>query len=157
MALDGIELDSVDDRIMISKIETGDGKENIQTVGLWGDGAGSRVTGIHRDSFEITVKFRIRLKKRDMAEREEVVEKANAWAAGGSTLTVNYKENRMIRVFPAQFATAGDPWEWTREYAIVFRACGVPYWQEREPESVRRTNVSSAAMVFGVISRPTSA
>ena len=150
VALDGVELDGVDSRIMISKIETADGKETISAVSLWGDTAGSRVTNVHRDSIEITVKFRIRLKKRSMAEREEVIEKANAWAFGGGWLTTNYKTNRKIRVFRAQAAGAGDPWEWTKEYSIVFRACGVPYWQERNPEIVMRQGVSSAAVVLGV-------
>ena len=61
VALDGVQLDSVDSRIMIQRIETGDGKENISAVSLMG-GSGSRVTNIHRDSIEITVKFCIRLK-----------------------------------------------------------------------------------------------
>ena len=150
VALDDVQLDSVDDRIMISKIETGDGKENIQSVSLWGNSAGSRVTSIHRDSIDITVKFRIRLKKRDMQEREEVIEKANAWAFSGGWLTTNYKTNRRIRVFRAQAAAVGDPWEWTKEYTIVFRACGVPYWQEEDPSSIQKLNVSSANLVIGV-------
>ena len=108
VALDGVELDSVDSRIMISKIETGDGKDNVQTVSLWGDSTGSRVTNVHRDSLDITVKFRIRLKKRNMAEREEVIEKVNAWAFSGGWLTTNYKDNRRIRVFRQQAATPGD-------------------------------------------------
>ena len=150
VALDGVQLDAVDDRIMISKIETADGKENISTASLWGDSTGSRVTSIHRDSIDITVRFRIRLKKRSMAEREEVIEKANAWAFSGGWLTTNYKDNRRIRVFRAQAAGAGDPWEWTKEYAIVFRACGVPYWQEEEPNSVQKQSVSSASLTMGV-------
>lgn len=150
VALDGVELDSVDSRIMISKIETGDGKDNVQTVSLWGDSTGSRVTNVHRDSLDITVKFRIRLKKRNMAEREEVIEKVNAWAFSGGWLTTNYKDNRRIRVFRQQAATPGDPWEWTKEYAVVFRACGVPYWQEEKPNSVQKQSVSSANLVVGV-------
>ena len=141
-ALDGVQLDSVDNRIMISRIETGDGKENISTVSLAGEGFGSRVTSIHRDLIDVTVKFRIRLKKRDMAERELVLEKANAWALNGGWLTTNYKTGRRIRVFRAQAATAGDPWDWTREYAIVFRACGVPYWQESTASSATASGSS---------------
>ena len=150
VALDGVQLDSVDDRIMISRIETGEGKENIQSVSLWGDSTGSRITSIHRDSIDITVKFRIRLRKRRMEEREEVVEKVNAWAMNGGWLTTNYKTNRRIRVFRAKAAVAGDPWEWTKEYAVTFRACGVPYWQEQNAETVMFPNVSSKNITFGV-------
>ena len=149
VALDGVELDSIDYRIMIQKIEVADGKENISTVSLMG-GSGSRVTNIHRDSLDVTVKFTIRLRKTEMAAREEILEKVNAWAFAGGWLTTNYKENRKIRVFRAQAAAAGDPWNWTKEYAIVFRACGVPYWQELNAETVMFTNVASKVITFGV-------
>lgn len=151
VALDGVQLDSVDDRIMISRVETGDGKENISTVSLWGDGTGSRVTAMHRDSIDITVKFRIRVKKRDMSDREEVLEKVNAWAAAGGVLTTNIKPGRKITVFRAQAAGAGDPWEWTKEYSIIFRACGIPYWQEDTPatKSVTSTDGTSASLTVG--------
>ncbi len=149
VALDGVQLDEVDYRIMIQKIESGDGKENINTVSLMG-GSGSRVTNIHRDSLDVTVKFTIRLRKTEMAAREEILEKINAWAFAGGWLTTNYKENRKIRVFRAQAAGAGDPWNWTKEYAIVFRACGVPYWQEANAETVMFTNVASKVITFGV-------
>jgi len=149
VALDGVQLDEIDDRIMIQKIETGDGKENVNVVSLAGD-SGSRVTSIHRDSIDVTVKFTIRLRKTEMADREKILEKANAWAFGGGWLTTNYKENRRIRVFRAQAAGAGDPWDWTKVYEIVFRACGVPYWQEKDPQSVMRQNTNSESMTLGV-------
>ena len=63
VALDGIELDSIDDRIMIQKVETADGKESVSTVDLFGVGSGSRVTSIHRSTLDVTVKFTIRLRK----------------------------------------------------------------------------------------------
>lgn len=149
VALNGVQLDGIDERIMIQKIETGEGKENINTVSLAG-ASGSRVTGRHRDSIDITVKFTIRLRKTEMADREAILEKANAWAYGGGWLTTNYKENRRIRVFRAQAAEAGDPWDWTKVYAIVFRACGVPYWQEENPQSLMRLNTQSESMTLGV-------
>ena len=34
--LDGVQLDEIDSRILIQKIETGDGKENISAVSLAG-------------------------------------------------------------------------------------------------------------------------
>ena len=149
VALDGVQLDSADDRIMITRVETGDGKTNIQTVSLWGDGVGSRVTSMHRDSLDINVRFRIRLKKRNMSEREEVLEKVNAWAMAGGWLTCGFRENRRIRVFLAAPAGSGDPWEWTREYTLVFRACGVPWWQEELPTITRKTDFTGGSVVIG--------
>ena len=68
VALDGRQLDEIDWRIMIQKIETADGKENISAVSLMG-GSGSRVTSEHRDSLDVTVKFTLRLRKTEMAEQ----------------------------------------------------------------------------------------
>lgn len=147
-ALDGVELDGIDNRIMISRVETGAGKENISAVSLYG-GSGSRVTEVHRDSLDVTVRFFIRLKKREMAARSEVLEKANAWAYAGGWLTSNIKPERRIRVFLAQAAEAGDPWDWTREYALVFRACGVPYWQTTNPEVAQKVNTSGCSFTLG--------
>ena len=149
VALDGVWLDEVDSRIIIQKIETSDGKESINITSLAGS-SGSRVSSPpHRDSLDILVKFAIRVKKKEMAEREMILEKVNAWAFAGGWLTVNYKSNRRIRVFRAQAAGAGDPWEWTKQYQIVFRACGVPYWQEDQPETLSRANVSDETFQFG--------
>ena len=56
VALDFRELDELDPRILIQGVEPGAGKDTIGTVSLWG-GTGSRVTGRHRDSLDVTVKF----------------------------------------------------------------------------------------------------
>ena len=149
VALNGVQLDEVDDRIMIQRVETGDGKENVSAVSLAGR-SGSRVTGQHRDSLDITIKFCIRYRKRNMAERTEVLEKVNAWALGGGWLTVNFKTNRRICVFRAQPVSEGDPWDWTKEYQLVMRACGMPYWQQESPVILQRQNTSSVTLRLGV-------
>jgi len=148
VALNGAQLDAVDDRIIIRRVETGDPKINVSTVGLPADG--SRVTAMTRESIDVTVKFCIRLKKKCMADREAVLEKVNAWAAMGGKLTTNFKTDRKIMVFLAQPATAGDPWDWTKEYTLVFRACGVPYWQEDAGTSTSKTAVSSSSFSMTV-------
>ncbi len=149
VALDGVQLDEIDDSIIIDRIETADGKENISTVSLAG-AAGARVTTIHRDSMDISVKFRLRLRKTEMATRESVLEAINQWAFPGGWLTTNYKTDRRIRVFRAQAAGIGDPWDWTKEYTIVFRACGVPYWQEETANTLQRADVTDSTLTMGI-------
>ena len=148
VALDGVELDSIDDRIIITKVEEPDGKEQFSAVSLWGSN-GSRVTELHRDHLDVTVKFVIRIRKRDMAGREEVLEKVNAWACAGGWLTLNYRENRRIRVFMLQAAGMGDAWDWTREFAVTFRACGVPYWQETGGTIIDRRGINGGTFQVG--------
>lgn len=132
VALNGVWLDSVDDRILTQGIEESAGKENISAVGVWG-GAGQWITNQHRDSLDVVVRFSIHQKKNDMQARSDVFEKVNAWAAAGGWLTVNYKADRRLWVVCAQPPTAGDQWNWTGIYAITFRAYSVPYWQQAEP------------------------
>lgn len=155
VALNGVQLDSIDNSIVIQGIDEADGTEDIESVVLYGTG-GSRVTSIHRKELSVTVRFSILLRKDRMAEREEVLEKVNAWAYGGGWLTTNYKTNRRIRVFRVQAPGMGDARNWTKEFTILFRACGVPYWQEENPEAVTVQNASSRTISFGVRGSETS-
>lgn len=147
-ALNGVELDSVDNRILIQGIEEAAGKEQISAVSLFG-GVGQRITNRHRDSLDVTIRFSINIKKGDMQARSDVFEKVNAWAAGGGWLTVNYKEDRRLRVICAQYPAAGDMWKWTNIYSIVFRAYAVPYWQDATPKKLMASG-GSMNKVFGV-------
>lgn len=148
VALDGIELDSVDSRILIQGIEPAAGKDQITAVSLWG-GTGSRVTAEHRDSLDVAVRFTINEKSYRPAERDTVLEKVRAWAAAGGWMTVNYKPNRRIRVICAQQPAEGDAAS-RRQFQINFRAYGVPYWQQADPAILRITGSSGGQRDFGV-------
>ena len=146
-ALDGVQLDEIDERILIQKIEPAAGKDQENAASLWG-GTGSRVTNEHRDSLDVTVQFSLDMKRGSYTERSEVFEKIAGWAAGGGWLTISTKPERKIRVKCAQIPGEGDALDWTSRYSIVFRAYGVPYWQEENAQQVRLNNVSSASQRF---------
>lgn len=149
VALDGVQLDSVDGRILIQSIETAAGREQISAVSLAG-GAGSRVTGKHRDYVDIVVKFSINEKSYRPEARDEVLEKVNTWAAAGGWMTVNYKPDRKIRVIAEQLPGEGDIRNRGNSYAITFRAYGVPYWQEDTGTVVRIQNTQSVTRQVGL-------
>lgn len=130
VSLGGAQLDELDNRIIIAGIKESKPKETISTVSLMG-GSGSRITGRHRDSIDVTVTFRLDIRKRDMEEREGLLEMIRGWAAGGGVLEVNYRPDRILRVACVENAEGGDAWEWTQDYSIVFRAMGVPNWQTK--------------------------
>ena len=134
VALNGVQLDELDDRINIKGIEEGAGKETIGAAAMAG-GAGQRITNRHRDTVDVTVKFSMLIEPELLQERSALLEKINAWAAGGGYLTVNYKENRRLQVICAQAPGAGDQYEWTSVYTITFRAYALPYWEEETPKS----------------------
>lgn len=149
-ALDGVQLDEIDPRILIQGIEPAAGKDNIATVSLW-NGDGSRVTGIHRDTLEVVVKFSMDIKKNQYQARSELFERVMGWAAPGGWLELEQKPGRRLRVILAQLPSEGDPLEWTNRYSITFRAYGVPYWQQIVPQQLRRENVSTVTSDFQVL------
>lgn len=147
VALNGNQLDQVDSRIVIRGIDIAAGKEAISAEAVYG-GAGSWVTSRHRDSLDITVRFAIRLKKGSESLRSRILEDVNSWAAGGGWLTVSSKEARQICVIAASLPGDADARDWTREYAIIFRAYGVPYWQETEGYVLRSVLTNSGSWVM---------
>lgn len=132
VALDGIMLDELDERILVLGVSEAAGRENVNAVSRFG-GYGQRVTSRHRDTLDVSVRFGLRIKAWDMEARSELFEKITAWAVPGGWLTVNYKPNRRLHVCCEQLPGAGDQAEWTAEYSITFRAYGVPYWQQETP------------------------
>ena len=128
VALNGTQLDSVDNRINIKAVEEGAGKETIGAASLAGR-SGQRITNRHRDTLDVVVKFSIN-EPDSLQDRETILESVNKWAAGGGALTLNYKAGRVLNVICAQCPGAGDAYDWTAVYAITFRAYEVPYWQE---------------------------
>lgn len=149
VALNGIQLDEVDDRICISSVEPADGRESITAVDA-AAGYGQRITGMRRQTVDMVVKFRIHEKGRSeagMQARGEVLEAVNAWAAGGGYMTVNYKPDRRLHVILAQAPGEGSLWDYSKEFQITFRAYGVPYWEQETAKTITfGGNVASGNM-----------
>lgn len=148
IALNGVQLDEVDERILIQSINAGAGKENAGAVAI-GRG-GSRFTGRKRESTDTTVEFSIPIDMDNMAARTEVFEKVAAWAAGGGWITTSEKPNRRIYGELAQFPAAGDMYEWTSRYTITFRSYGVPYWEENDPVMAYTEDVQTGGGILTV-------
>lgn len=155
IALNGIQLDEVDERILIQSIEPQAGKEQTNAVSMWG-GDGSRVTAQHREYLDVAVKFSLRIKPDAFMDRGELLEKVNAWATGtgagrsGLMLTTNTKPGRKLIVIPWQLPGDGDALAWTNQYQITFRAYGVPYWQDELGTILRILDADSVNRQFGV-------
>lgn len=129
VALGGQHLDAVDSAVVIRSVDPGTPKETVNTVNRMG-GSGSRVTGTHPDYLEIKVTYAIDLPKTQMAARRAVFDAVNAWAEGGGWLTVNWMEGKRAYADYVILPSSGSMFEWTNEYTIVFRAYGVPFWQD---------------------------
>ena len=143
VALNDVQLDELDERILVLGVNDGAGRETLNAVSRFG-GIGQRITTRHRDTLDITVSFGLRIKAWDMAARSELFEKVVAWAQDGGWLTVNYKPKRRIYVACAQLPAPGDLAEWTSGFSIVFRAYGVPYWQTDNPVQINLNSTRAA-------------
>lgn len=152
VALNGVWLDDVDSRIVISGIESGDGKESISATDA-ASGYGQRITGNRRSTLDVAVKFRLLEHGKDVTglqARAELLEIVNAWAANGGYLTLNYKPDRRLSVILAQAPGEGALWDFTKEFTMTFRAYGVPYWEQemaRTASTGGGSNTSSATIV----------
>ena len=134
-ALDGVQLDEIDGRIVIQGVQTASGKTSMTGISLFGRD-GQRLTNVQRDTIDVQVNFGMLIRKTNLAARAELLDLVNNWAAaalpenGGAWLTVNYKTNRRMRVVLAEPAEEGDLKDWTNTFHITFRGYGVPYWQD---------------------------
>lgn len=149
VSLGGAQLDEIDERIIIQGVEPAAGKDTINSVAQWG-GDGSRVTGIHRDSLDVQVKFSLNMKRDQFDQRSAVFDAINSWAAKGGWLRTTTKPGRKLRVILAQVPGEGDPFAWTNQYTTTFRAYGVPYWQDESATQVLREGVKKTSFSFGV-------
>ena len=147
--LEGVQLDELDERIIISGIDEAAGKETISAVGS-SAGNGQRITGRRRDTLDVTVKFQMAIKSGDMEARSELLDKVNAWASGGGWLKVGHRPGKRLLVVLAQAPGGGDIFNWSNEFSIVFRAYSVPYWADSSDTTVTSTTVASGAVNIDV-------
>ena len=138
VALNGVQLDSLDSRILISGFDEAAGKDVINAVSI-GFGDGQRITAKRRDTLDVTVKFNLNIKNNDMAARDVLLDKINAWAAPGGVLTANHKTGKQLTVVLAQAPGGGDQFFWQNEFTLVFRAYAVPFWENTTATSVTLT------------------
>ena len=146
VSLNGVHLDSLDNRILITGVDEAAGKESISAVSS-AAGTGQRVTGMRRDTLDVTVKFALAIKPRDMTGRSELLEAINAWAAAGGDLKLNYRPNRLLKVICAQAPGAGDQFKWDNEFSITFRAYSIPYWQSDVIENTTAVGTSKSVQL----------
>ena len=129
------QLDEIDNRVIVTGVQEEAARLNYSAVSRFG-APGQRVTGRHRDTLDVAVKFALRIKTNDLAARSELFEKVAGWAMGGGWLKLNYRPNRRLRVECVTLPAAGDQVKWESEYEITFRAYGVPYWQQVTPSTL---------------------
>ena len=133
VALNGIELHSLDGRIILQGVDEGSASWNITTGNRAGN-SGQHVTGIEKRYRDVIVNFAI-AEKRDMIQRANIIQMVCAWAAAGGDLTVSYRDRQKLRVVCTALPSVKNLDKWAETYSITFRAYQVPFWVSMDPES----------------------
>lgn len=141
VALNGQQLDQVDDSIVIKRIDTGATKETLNATAMMG-GAGQRITTQHWDTLDVSVTFAIDIPKKQLAARRAVFDQVTAWALQKGWLTVNWMTGKGIRVDKAMIPSGGDMFDWTNDFTIVFRAYAVPFWTDDETTEATGSSIT---------------
>lgn len=134
VALNGEQLDELNDWIVIRRVEDTSASETITAVDTIG-GAGQRITGAHFGPMEVSVTWAMDIHSGAAAARRELFEQVVRWANRKGWLTAGERENRRLYVDRTIFPDQGDIRDWTGDYEITFRAYNVPFWQQERPES----------------------
>ena len=149
VALGGVQLDEIHERVVVQGFDPGTTEENVQTVSRMG-GVGQRVTGEHWERLEATVTFGIDIPKRNLEERREVFEAVKLWALKKGWLTSNEMPGRRMYVDKVVLPSGGDLWNWTENMEITFRALNVPFWQDETPGMTTENLITNGSVSIDV-------
>lgn len=129
VSLGGVQMDSLDDSIVIRSVDPGVPHESVSAVNRMG-GIGQRLTSHHWETLEVSVRFAINMPKTQLTARRAVFDKVVDWANKKDWLKTNQMSGKRMYAEKAVFPSGGDMRDWTSEYTIIFRAYGVPFWQD---------------------------
>jgi len=134
IALNGIELHSIDTAIVLQGVDEGAASWNI-TAGNRAGNAGQHVNSIEKRYRDVIVSFAI-AEIHDLNRRSNIIQRVCAWAAAGGDLTVSYRDRQKLRVICQQLPAVKTLTKWAESYSITFRAYDIPFWQSLDRESV---------------------
>ena len=148
VALNGTELHSIDQAIVLQGVDEGAASWNI-TTGSRAGNSGQHVNGIEKRTRDVVVNFAVN-EMRDLTRRAYILQQVCAWAANGGDLTVSYRDRQMLRVRCAALPAVKSLDKWAETYSITFRAYEVPFWQSMDPESVAISAATSGSATLMV-------
>ena len=134
VALNNVELHSIDPAIVVRSVQEASPTWNIST-GTKAGGAGMFVNGLDKQYREVSIKFAI-MERTDLNKRMRILQDVAGWAANGGDMTVSYRERQRLRVMCAQLPAIDSIRGWTDDFTILFRAYIVPFWESQDKEQV---------------------
>ena len=111
---------------------------------------GQRVLDRHARSTSVVITIEIH--EQDVARRQDVCSRVQAWAMGGGVLTTNDKRGQQLNVICDNPPVITSALKWTQTLKIAFTAYEQPFWEDEYPRSVplNGTNVIKSLYVPGI-------
>ena len=126
ISVNGVQMDSLDDNLLILDIKYNPPERTVlkfTTANL----NGCEMKDLKVIGRKIAVAFE--LHEYDTAKRNALCQKVNNWAAAGGTLITNDRENqRLLNVFCEQYADIDSVKNWTDPLTVVFSTTYVADW-----------------------------
>lgn len=149
ISVGGVQMDSLDDNLLILNIGYSVPERDVKKNSN-GTLNGYEIGESYVSQRLITVTFELHIY--DVAERNEVCQKVNNWAAVGGTLITNDRAGqRLLNAVCEQYADIDSARDWTAPLTIVFASTYNPYFVSND--EVTRTltgkNVSGTMTLDG--------
>lgn len=129
--LDGAELEGIDSRINIRRIQEDAPQMSVQYAARAG-GPGQYLLARTRLAKKITIEYAI-LEIYDLAARAAIVDAVNGWAAAGRMLQISHRPGKRLGVVMTQVSGIGDPRNVGDTYRVELSALASPYWEDEIP------------------------
>ncbi len=128
-AMNGIPLDSLDERIRLTDIIEETPDEKLMTSAA-ASSIGLRVTGRQRRCLKVKLRFVIR--EKDAARRAMLLDRVRRWAGDG-ILTIGTRPDQRLRVHAEALPGAVSALNWTQTISMTLSAYAVPFWEDALP------------------------
>lgn len=131
--LDKKSLSAIDSAIYIRDIAYNAPRFAITTSSIPGRN-GQRIASRHAQSTGVTITIEIH--EQDIAKRQEICQRVQAWAAKGGSLTTNDRRGQRLRVICETPPVIASALKWTQTIKMLFTAYEHPFWEDEHPRSV---------------------
>ncbi len=130
--MNGASLSALDPAILVADIEEEGAPQTLTLADLAGR-EGSRF--IRRRRTALTVKVRLVIRERNLPRRRMLLEKLARWCTDGF-LTVSYRRGQRLGCVCVQGVEGISMTGWAEEITLVFRAYGLPWWEDALPKTL---------------------
>ena len=130
--MDGISLNEIDDRIVITEVEHYPASVFYDATSI-ANRYGQIITNKTYSETECRITFMLRVYRTD--ERQKACQEIVRWAKG-SILEVNDRPGQRLRCVCKQPPAISSVEYWLREITMIFTGYAVPFWEETIPSEL---------------------